>query len=827
MRRLTVTAALAALLALAFVVRVVPTHPTVFPGGDSVRLLGVDAYYHLRHTQYCVKHYPHVQRWDVGTSYPVGQRAKAAGLHDVTMATVAKVAGLGNPSPATVARSVAWTPPALGVLALLALFALMRRVAGPRAGLLACALASIYPGGFLARTALGYADHHASEILWAMLALLGVFDCLKRAYLGRSTPNTSNGARDCDPPGAGGSASRWSKWLRALCQAAPMAVLFFTWLGAPLHLFLVGTGIFGVLLLVIARGRVELELGKALLRYGCALLLLVGGPSLLMPDLIMIPSVLPEATAALLILTVGPIGVLWVARALEEHGVRNRTIALGFFALVLFSVFSAVTFVPGVRSALGPLVDPKHPLVAEHIVFDLRLFWVVLGAPGFVALTAPIVCAIAAYRRRELVPAFFVSLVGLALGAVWWRTHDYDYAVPLFSALLATLSLWILWRSWLRNRRVLRYFVAVSLAAAVVLPIWPLRDHPPPWPLPEQIGNVAFYSDGWAEAMDWMAHETPEPSLAVDARVPPWEYDFQFPAGTYGIIAAWDVGNIIAAMGRRVPVASQGVSESVAAWMLLDSESAALSFWEPRLESGEQIRYVVLDAETLGARFAGLVAAANRDMLEFVDLEGPLPMYGEGYEQTIAAKLYLGAGKELTRYRLVYQSSHQSALYHYAWSATPGTDQWRFGLRTEAIETAEDHEQFERLQQAAPVPVDGGEVYGGRIVPTVRIFEVVTGAVLTGTVAPESTVQAHLLLQSNSGGGDVTYCQTVQADTTGRFSLTLPYSTDGLAPADVQAASLYGIYVERAGGFVRAVRIGVSEDFVQSGETLDLGRIDG
>ena len=42
----------------------------------------------------------------------------------------------------------------------------------------------------------------------------------------------------------------------------------------------------------------------------------------------------------------------------------------------------------------------------------------------------------------------------------------------------------------------------------------------------------------------------------------------------------------------------------------------------------------------------------------------------------------------------------------------------------------------QRLRFAAPVPVDGGEVYGARIAPTVRIFEIVTGAVLTARGHP-------------------------------------------------------------------------------------------
>ncbi|MHC4165317.1 MAG: STT3 domain-containing protein [Planctomycetota bacterium] len=131
----------------------------VFRGPDDVRLLGADSYYHLRHARCAVREFPRLQRWDHATHYPHGERARTPGLFDLTLAAAAL------PAPTALPRVAAWAPVVLGLAAFAVLFVLVRLLAGRAAALLACLFLLLYPGGFLTRSLLGFADHHAAEVL--------------------------------------------------------------------------------------------------------------------------------------------------------------------------------------------------------------------------------------------------------------------------------------------------------------------------------------------------------------------------------------------------------------------------------------------------------------------------------------------------------------------------------------------------------------------------------------------------------------------------------------------------------------------------------------
>jgi len=109
---------------------VLPALPVVFPAEGEVRLLGFDAYYHLRHASFAAKHFPELQRWDVGTHYPNGQRSDAAGLFDLSIAAFAIAIAGGVPDEGALFRAAAWLPPLLLLLAFpVVLWVLLRNTA--------------------------------------------------------------------------------------------------------------------------------------------------------------------------------------------------------------------------------------------------------------------------------------------------------------------------------------------------------------------------------------------------------------------------------------------------------------------------------------------------------------------------------------------------------------------------------------------------------------------------------------------------------------------------------------------------------------------------
>ena len=109
-----------------------------------------------------------------------------------------------------------------------------------------------------------------------------------------------------------------------------------------------------------------------------------------------------------------------------------------------------------------------------------------------------------------------------------------------------------------------------------------------------------------------------------------------------------------------------------------------------------------------------------------------------------------------------------------------------------------------------------------------RIFEIVPGVTFSGTATPGATVEVRLALLSHADGAELRYSNDVQADDAGRFSMTVPYSTEPGAPSDVVTRGGYRLWVT---GGVRldttlVAEIGVPEPMIVAGERLNLGFIE-
>lgn len=147
-------------------------------GLRSDTLLGVDPFVHLRHLEASVAHWPGVQRYDVGTAFPAGQRSQVASLLHVLLALPCLLFGV---EPVV---ALAWMPVAcfFGALALVVLGAW--RVAGPWGGALAAWVLVAWPGEFLQRTLLGAGDQHAVEALLVSALTVGCMGAAGRARVG-------------------------------------------------------------------------------------------------------------------------------------------------------------------------------------------------------------------------------------------------------------------------------------------------------------------------------------------------------------------------------------------------------------------------------------------------------------------------------------------------------------------------------------------------------------------------------------------------------------------------------------------------------------------
>ncbi len=844
-RRLTASAALTAValvavVAIALVQRIVPASPVVFPAPGEVRLLDTDSYYHLRHARFAARHFPRLQRWDVGAPYPNGERALHAGLFDLAIGGAARVAAGGaEPSDALVERVAAFAPPILSALVFLALYRLGRLSGGRAIGLGACAVLLCFPGSFLSRTFVGFADHHVAEALLLVLATAGLVRCLARA-------------EEPDPP-------PW--WRPAALHALPLSAVLFTWYGGPIHVLLFGTALLVVATATVAHARDPRPLAAAAFRFGTGAALTALPLGLAVPDLVLGPPHFRWAIAALLgIALFFPLYLALTRKAVARKAPPALVAAAGL-VLVGLSVFAAVRAIPGLEARFHLLLGEKSEIVREHADVTIGLVGRQLGFPGLLALAAlPIVL----YRAstRALIPA---SLGGL-LFLLWLLTRDYGYAVPPFAALLAVLAFSELWpaavrrlpAAWDRSQRATAVAgLAAAALLACALPIWPFGVVASPARPRAQIAALRIIDEGWIEALRWVEAHTPTPTPSVDAVVAPWDParrgGFRYPAGAYGVLAGWDFGHFISAIARRPPVASGGPGATQARWLLLTDEEELVWSLDRRGEPGERVRYAMIDARTVGdffpatVRIAGLRLAAYRETISVVgDIDGqPVQFYtfGEKHESSIAGRLYLGDGSEMSRWRLIYETRQESFIAYGSELPPPGqVDAKQPRMRSRTIDTPELRKLYEGWVRmisadATVLKADREYLYGAAILPTVKVFERVPGARLFGLAPPASTILATLGLTCESTGRELEYRRTARAGAVGRFELIVPYATTAAAGAGATGSP------DRAGGTAvrtkpayevhvfedpsrparKSARLRVTEAQVQSGARLDLG----
>ncbi len=754
--------------------RTLPAWDHVFVGERGIRLLGSDAYYHLRHAGH-MRTDGALRRDDVWTHYPTGQRATTPGLFAVAVAALPNAA-------------LPFVPPALGALALLALFVLLRRLAGSGAALLGVACLALYPGQFLSRSLLGFLDHHAAEVLLSLLSVLGFLRCLDRA--------------ESDAP------PKW--WRPAFLEALPMAVFLFTWSGAPVHLLLLALS---VAVLAIVRLAIHGDSGwlpEACARFGFGLVPLVAIPAWIAPWLVMRPDLFAAVLAGCAAFACAAAPVLWAVR---RYG-RPR------LAAALLMIAMAAVLVAGANTSAGALLlRTRTRLVSEHLTITPASVFVDYGTMLVLAvggLAAAGVCV-----RRDRGRRVFGTTYALLVVALWWKTRDFAYMAGPFLALLAGFA-------WLPTLRLLQRPRRATVAGVVTLallagPIWPLGLSPRPWPSRSYVDRIVVCTDAWAEAVSWLRTKTPPPTIDADKPVAPFG-DFAYPTGTYGVWSAWDYANLVNAFGRRPVVWSQGAARHPVQWMLERDENEALSLLQQSCRGPERVRYVMLDANTMGDNYLAHLTAAGHDIAALgrglVDRPVGQATFGERLDNTVAARLYFRDGDGLRRFRLVYATTQRTFVGYVAQTRGAGAVIRRCAIPADGFDTRMRLEMIAQRGGVTEVK-DVGYVYGGVVEQTIKVFECVEGARVQGRTRARAVVTAGLDL-IDAANSRRHYTQETRAGADGRFSMRIPYATDARA-GSVRARGKLALVArvsERSVIARSAVRI--TEQQVQSGGMVEV-----
>lgn len=802
---------LVAALLTGFIVRMLSYSSVTAKGGISFS--GYDDFYHMRRIIYTVSNFPHPLNFDSYINYPYGFEIGWPPLFDILGALLAKVLGGGQPDLHTIEFAGALLPVLLGTLTIIPLYIAATSVFDRKTGLLGAFVFAVLPA-HLYISRFGAVDHHVAEALLSTAAYACFVFALKLA----SKKDLSLSSLK--------NISSEKEIIKSLALAAAsglfLALLIFTWVGAPIFVSF-------IVLYAFIQTTIDLKAGKRSdYLFICSIACIFA--TLLFTIPLSAGSIRPglEMSAVyiswfqvfyVLSMLVGTF-LLWglslyISRKDLDWklypGILILVFGAGILSLRVFSPESYSFVIQGLRFFMGK--GEYIGTISEALPLFLNLHGgltlsPVLGSFGlcfFAALTAFFLLSLE-WKGEKSKPEgvfFFLWTIFFAYLALSQRRFSYLFAVNV--AILTSYILWVLLDSLnfgteirklvnsgqnagkstssaLQNGKETKskakaklktknipvskntpgpdYFKIVSSLVLIGLVFVPCILMGAAFA--KSAGSV---DPGWQDSLKWLETSSPETSYFLQPSETP----------EYGVLSWWDYGNWIVYISKRPAVSNNfqtGIADS-ALFFTTDSEKEAKAVVEKL-----KVKYVITDTLMSGGKFGSIVELAGKDIGDYFEFK---TVNGNKGIQTVATpknkfmntevyKLQELDGANLGNLRLVHES------------AVNDTNKGSYKNNT------------------------------------VKVFEYVPGARLSGTASPNQHVTATLELSSNTGR-KFEYKNRAVADEKGSFEITVPYSTENTG-IGVTATSAYSI---SSGENVTATGLQVKETDIQNGNTIKIG----
>jgi hypothetical protein len=683
-----------------------------------VQLVGADAYFHLRFTKAVLEGYPVVPRVDGLTNFPRGEMGVNQGFFDVTLATAVLLSGR-NLSPSAV---VAWYSPICFLVIGTLIYLWLRREGRATEGGLFLFLLILYPGPLSFVAALGYGDHHAAEVLLALL-VAGSLSWLLQPEI---------------------------PWGRAPLGA--LALFFFSlcWPGAPLHLLAVGLVLYAVAWFHPAE---ESDRSLALKGsvYGLTLLALVLGSSWLCPWSVMSKESQTAFVAGSCALFLGYPLLIWVAR---QPWRLRLFLAVGVLALSL----AVLSTIPAVSQGMNELFGVRSIQVGEHVPISLSLTYQWYGLTPLLAILG---LRIVLKKSDTLTSSLRAPLLyGAFLVGMWLQTRDFAYYVPPLAAVLAALALGSLGTSHLRQ---------ALLAAVVIAPV-AFGGVNRPWSDAAKLEASILGTRGLRATCGYLKKLPGADKDRAWGLFAPWDI---------GNALAELSGVPVARSQAPSSMMSQLLYHNRP-----ERAYEALTYSEARPFRYIVLPARNLSEKFLGEMVAADLSLQEMfvpgEVVRWQDKSIQLPAPSQRHLDSLLYRLYWGSAESLGNYRLVYETSQQ--VLHVVTLSDAG----RLEFQSWPISPESPPELralFENPDKPAATP--RGVVLRARQGAEVRVFELVQGALLQGRAVPMSDISASLELYAPSSQRRWYGTWRTRADAAGDYQLRLPYATaGGSAPAE-------------------------------------------
>ena len=809
---------LTAAILVAFLIRMLSYAAVTANGGITFR--GFDDFYHMRLILYTVSNFPHSLNFDSYINYPYGFEVGWPPFFDLLGALLAKVLGGGQPDLHTIEFAGAFLPVLLGVLTIIPLYIASAAVLDRRTGLLAAFIFAVLPA-HISISRFGLVDHHVVEALLTTAAYAFFILALKSAREGSisltSLKNISSEKKALESLAFAGASGLF------------LALLVFSWIGAPAFISLIA-------LYAFIQTTIDLKAGKRSdYVFICSIACLFAtflftiplSAGYIRPGLEMSALYLSWFQVFYVLSMIAGTALLWgISMYISKKeldwkyypGILILVVGGGFLALRIFSsasysfVITGINFFFGKGEYMGTISEAVPIFLTSQGSLQFGQAFGAFGLCLLVALAAFLLLSLEWSGAKSKPEGVFFLLWTVFSMYLALSQQRFAYQLAINVSILTSYLLWVLLGSLdfetevrklakleqkngknvssisqagkeikLNTKSKLKtknmsvpakkpsvppknsvkpdYFKIVSSIALIGLVFVPCI-----W-----IGS-AFVSSGtlyptWQESLNWLSNSSPQTSYYLQPSQTP----------EYGVLSWWDYGNWIVYISKRPAVSNnfQTNVEDSAHFFMTDSEQEAKAIMDKF-----KVKYVMTDSlmVSVNGKFGAIAQIAGKDGGDYYDVQKQL--IGSGLQATVAPKKAL-LNTEL--YKL--QSLDGSNLGNL------------------------------RLVHESNVPPEQND----RNI-TVKAFEYIPGARLSGTVKANQSVIALVGLKSNTGRQFI-YQNRAVSDKNGSFEITVPYSTENTG-SGVSAISAYTLKTE--GNNVTVSGIRVKESDILTGSRLEV-----
>ncbi len=802
---------LIAVIAVAFLMRMLSYASLTADG--SITFTGYDEFYHMRRILYTTFNFPHFLNFDTYINYPYGFEIGWPPFFDLLGALLAIILGGGQPDTHTVEFAGAILPVLLGVLTIVPVYVVASSVFGRRTGLLGAFVFAVLPAHVYA-SRFGTVDHHVAEVFLSTVAYAFFILALKLAGERKlslsSLKNISSDKNLINP------------LILTVLSGLFFSLLIFTWVGSLAFISF-------IVLYVLVQTTLNLKAGKESdYVFICSVVALFAtlvftvplSAGAIRPGLEMSAMYLSWFQVIYILIMFAGALLLWGLSAYISKkgmdwkyypGVLIFFFGSGLLLLRIFSVEYYAFIIEGVRffSGKGEYISTIAEAVPLFFTAQGKLtFSPTLGSFGlsFLPALAGLFLFILELKSKESKPEgvfFLLWTLFYAYLTLSQRRFTYLFAVNI--SILTAYALLVLLdslgfenevkkllksgkktdknsgtslqtgkktplktksKSKIRQEAELKNKAAAQpdyfkLASGVAL--IGLIFVPSIWLCATFAKDAVSIDPEWQDSLEWLQASTPETSYYLEPSETP----------EYGVLSWWDYGNWIVYVAKRPVVSNNfqtGVEDS-ANFFLTDSEEEANAIVEKL-----NVKYVITDTLMAEGKFSAIAAIAGKDVGDYYDVKTITEQTGrrnvatpkQALLQTQIYKLHNLDGTSLGNFRLVHEST------------------------TNTTDSKISNEN------------------------TVKVFEYVKGATLSGTVSPNEAVMATLELTSNTGR-KLIYQKGDVADEKGLFEIVVAYPTESTGNG-VHATSAYSL----TEGDSTVTEVQVTENDILNGSRIEL-----